>query len=93
MAAVTCAVIAVAGSSYASQAQRNAARKQMKDMGLKPSRIDKETIYLYEQMKLHRAKMEADGIKTIRDAKIGMVILIALVITVGVGIGQLLGLW
>ena len=39
----------------------------------------------------HRARMEADTAKTLRDAKIGTYILLALFVTVAIGIGQLCG--
>lgn len=40
----------------------------------------------------HRAKMEAVTAKTLRDAKIGAGLLLALIVVVGYGCAQLLGL-
>ena len=39
----------------------------------------------------HRARMGADTAKTLRDAKIGTILLLALFVTVAIGIGQLCG--
>lgn len=76
MAAITCAVMSVAAAMESARQADNALR----DMGLKPTRkFDRELVDLYEQMRLHRAKMEAMHAETMRQAKIATFLLCLLV--------------
>ena len=79
---VMAAALAASAGSYSAMAQARAGAYA----GHKAPEPDLEQL-----ARQHRARMEAETAKTLRDAKVGTILLLALFATVAIGIGQLCG--